>query len=167
MKTLLISAAVIALLFGTVGVGVAAAKADEPGDPFYGLKTWAEGIQLQARVETQTSAQEQLRLAPETGAPVPGQDQTQLREQDRLQDQDQDRLQERDQDRLHDQDCLQECNQDRLQDQDHLQERDQDRLQDQDCLQERDQDRIHQTDPGNNNGNGSGPNPNKGGNGRP
>jgi hypothetical protein len=158
MKTLLISAAVIALLFGTVGVSVAAAKANEPGDPFYGLKTWAEGIQLQARVETQTSAQEQLRLTPEIGAPVLGQDGTQLREQDRLQDQDQDqdRLQERDRDRLHDQDCLQEC--------------DQDRLQDQNRLQERDQDRIHQTDPtdpGNNNGNGSGPNPNKGGNGRP
>jgi hypothetical protein len=156
MKTLLISAAVITLLFGTVGVGVAAAKAGEPGDPFYGLKTWVEGVQLQARVETQTRAQEQLKLAPETSAPVPGQDGTQLREQDRLQDQDQD------QDRLHDQDCLLECDQD----QDRLQEGDQDRLQDQDHLQERDQDCIHQTDPGNNDGNGSGPNPNKG-NGKP
>jgi hypothetical protein len=139
MKTFLISAAVIALLLGIVGVGAAAAKANEPGEPFYELKAWAEGIQFQAQIEPQTRTQEQLRLAPETGAPVPGQDQTQLREQDQLQDQDQDRLQERDRDRLHDQDCL----------------------------QERDQDRIHQTDPGNNDGNGSGPNPNMGGNGKP
>jgi hypothetical protein len=104
IKTLLISTVVLTLLFGTIGVGVAAAKTSEPGDPLYGLKTWVEQIQLQNRAETQNRTMEQLRLEeqyPTTATPSPLMDQLRVRDQDRLHQLDQDRTQERDQDRIH------------------------------------------------------------------